>query len=156
MTKLMTANKSTTISFDTSIDGNDQLRVSFRNPRGGRIFLNPDRGLEDIVAAYRTKGAITLEVNDFFQRGTVYEVYGAILVENSRTIAAHWTPTGRGQQYTFKSVPKAEAGKIKLVIGALPRRRDAAVPIPLAPRFTDPLATSVDPPPQDPDARPKS
>lgn len=157
MTKASKANKSTTIRLDTYIDGNDQLRVSFLDPLGERIPLRPDRGLQDIVAAHRGEDAITLEVNDFFQRGTVYDVYGAILEENGHTIAAHWSPTGKGQQYTLTSLPETEAAAIKLVIGALPRRKDAAVPIPLAPRSAsglDPFPTSVDPPPQDPDEQP--
>lgn len=125
---------STTIKLDTYIDANDQLIVSFREPGLEPIRVRPDRGLEDLVAAHPGIESLTVEICDFFQRGTIYEVYGAVLEDDGRTVAVHWKPTGRGQQHTFAISSAAAASRIKLVIGALPRRKDASVPEPLAPR----------------------
>lgn len=141
------------IRLNAFIDVEDQLRVSFRNPGGELVLLNPDRGLEQIAAAYRIEGAVTLEIKDFFQRGTMYEVYGAILEEDGTTVAAHWNPTGTGQQYTLAFGSERGPGNIRFVIGALPRRLGAAVPHPLV-RGGGLTSTSVDPPPQDPDNPP--
>jgi hypothetical protein len=153
MAKASKAKEPAIIKLDTYIDENDQLRVSFLDPTGERIPLRPDRGLQDAVAGFGREGSLTLEVRDFFQRGTVYEVYGAILEENGRDIHAYWKPTGNGQQYTFTSLSRTEAAKIKLVIGALPRRKDAVVPVPLAPRAahgSDPFPDPIDPDPKGP------
>jgi hypothetical protein len=141
------------IKLDIDIDTNDRMRASFLDSSSKRIWLLPGRGLADLLPD-GSEGPITLEVNDFFQRGTVYEVFGAILEDDGHTIAAHWQPTGNGQQYTLPPLSAAEAAKVELLIGALPRRKDAAVPTPLArkPWPDDTFGgTAVDPPPKDPD-----
>lgn len=119
------ASKSTTIKLDMYIDEKDQLDVSFLLPTGECVSLHPERGLQDILARVGREGSLTLEVKDFFQRNTIYEVYGAVLEENGHDVATHWERTENGQMYTFASLSKAAA--MKLVIGAVPRRTEAAV-----------------------------
>ena len=138
------------IKLDIDIDTNDRMRASFLDSSSKRIWLLPGRGLADLIPD-GSEGPITLEVNDFFQRGTVYEVFGAILEDDGHTIAAHWQHTENGQQYTLPPLSAAEAAKVELLVGALPRRKDVAVPTPLAPkpRPDDDTfqRTAVDPPP---------
>lgn len=153
MTKRSETNAPIKIRLDIDIDANDQLRVSFFDSTSKRIRLLPGRGLADLVPD-GSDGPISLEVNDFFQRDTVYEVFGAILEDDGHTIAAYWRPTENGRQYTLPSLSTKDAARIKLLIGALPRRRDAVVPIPLAPKPRPvEFITSVDPPPKDPEKR---
>jgi hypothetical protein len=155
MTKQSETKASIKIKLDVDIDTNDRLRVSFLDSSSKRTRLLPGRGLTDLLPE-GSEGPITLEVNDFFQRGTVYEVFGAILEGDGHTIAAHWQATENGQQYTLPPLSAAEAAKVELLIGALPRRKEAVVPTALAtkPRpDRDDLfgGTAVDPPPKDPD-----
>lgn len=151
MKKTATSKTSAIIQLDAHIDENDFLVVSYQEPGLEPIPLRPDRGLQDLVAAHPGKKSLIVEVRDFFQRNTVYEVYGATLEADGHTIAAHWERTRNGLQHTFAISSATDAGRIKLVIGALPRRHDAAVPVPLAPRAgsgSGPFPPEVDPPPE--------
>lgn len=130
MTKPSETSRSITIRLDAEIDHEDQLRVSFLDAKPERIPLRADRGLSDLVLS-AGEGPITLEVKNFFQRGAVYEVFGAILEPNGRTIKAYWQPTETGQQYTLPPLSAADAASFTLLIGALSRRPDAVVPTPL-------------------------
>lgn len=142
------ASKSKTIQLDTHIDENGQLSVSFSGPAGERVSLHPERGLQDILASVGCEGSLTLEVRDFFQRNTIYEVYGALLEENGHGVAAYWERTGNGQQYTFASLSRSEAAGIKLVIGAVPRRTEAAMLVTLAPSADFGVARVQEPDPE--------
>lgn len=130
MTKRSETSRSITIRLDAEIDHEDQLRVSFLDAKSERIPLRADRGLSDLVLD-AGEGPITLEVKNFFQRGAVYEVFGAILEDNGHTIAAYWQPTETGQQYTLPPLSEKDPAKIKLLIGALSRCPGAVVPTPL-------------------------
>jgi hypothetical protein len=150
MKKASKSRISATVQLDARIDENDQLVVSFQEPGLERVPLRPDRSLQDLVAAHPGKKSLTLEIRDFFQKSTVYEVYGVTLEDDGHTIAAHWERTQHGVHHTFEIASATDASTIKLVIGALPRRHDAAVPLPLAPRAASgsgPFPTEVDPPP---------
>jgi hypothetical protein len=143
--------KAFAIKLDAYIDKDDQLVLSFREPGLDPVVLRPERGLADLVAGHEDQDSLTLEVRDFVQRGTVYDVYCATLEDDGRTIAAHWKPTDAGQNYTFARASLVDASRIKLFIGALPRRKDAPVPMPLGARS----ASSCDPFPQDPEIPPQ-
>lgn len=152
MTKRSETNAPIKIRLDIDIDADDMVRVSFLDSTSRRIRLHPGHGLADLLPD-GSDGPISLEVNDFFQRGTVYEVFAAILEDDGHTIAAHWQPTESGQQYALPPLSKEDAARIKLLIGALPRRKDAVVPTPLAPKprvGRDRFGTAIDPPPKDP------
>jgi hypothetical protein len=95
-----------------------------------RVALRPSAGIWDLLSREPQVGSIIVEVSDFFHCDTIYDVYGAILAGDGRTIASHWEPTGRGQRHQFVAVPEAEARNIRLVIGATPRTPGAPVPIP--------------------------
>lgn len=95
-----------------------------------RVALRPSAGIWDLLSRAPHIGSLTVEVSDFFQCGTIYDVHGAILAGDGRTIASHWEPTGRGQRHQFVMLPEAEARNVRLVIGATPRRPGAPVPIP--------------------------
>lgn len=138
------------VKLDAYIDQDDRLVVSFKEPGMEPILLRPERGFEDLVAGHEDRESFIVEVRDFVQCDTVYEVYCATLEDDGRTIAEHWKPTGAGQMGTFTLSSPAEAGRIKLFIGALPRRKDAPVPMPLGPRSASgsgPFPQEDEPPP---------
>jgi hypothetical protein len=144
-------NGKTFIKLDAYIDEDDQLVVSFKEPMLEPIELRSEGGLTDLVKEYPTE--LTVDVHDFVQRGTVYEVYGATLEDDGRTIASHWKRTEAGQMCTFAIPSSYEASKIKLFIGALPRRKDAPVPAPLWPRSAS--GSGCGPFPDDLETRPQ-
>jgi hypothetical protein len=113
------------------INKDDQLVVGYKQQKREVIELRPDGGLKELTREYPTE--LTVEVHDFVQRGTVYEVYCATLASDGHTITSHWRRTEAGQACTFSLLDPHEAEKIKLFIGALPRRKDAPVPAPLWP-----------------------
>jgi hypothetical protein len=121
--------ESLVIELAARIDEDSQLILSVLEDRG-REDLRPSAGIADLLP--RAPGgttSITVEVKDFFQCGTVYDVYGATLADDGHEITAHWEPTGRGRRYQFV-VSEAEARRVKFVVGATPRRPGAPVPIP--------------------------
>jgi hypothetical protein len=99
--------------------------------------IRADRGLEDLVAGLRDAKAVTVEVCDFLQRNTIYRVYGATLDDDRHQVLAHWESTGHGVRQTFELPTPSAAGKIKLVIGALPGSPVAPTPQPFASRDKD-------------------
>lgn len=120
------ATESLVIELAAHIDQDNQLVLCAQDERG-RVDLRPNAGIADLFP--RGSSALTLEVRDFFQCGSLYDVYGAILAEDGHEVTAHWEPTGHGRRYQFL-VSEAEARAVKLVIGATPRRPGAPVPIP--------------------------
>lgn len=117
------------IELAARIDPDNQLVLSVMAD-GRREDLRPSAGVADLLP--RDLGAtrtITVEVRDFFQCGTVYDVYGATLASDGHAITAHWEPTGLGRRYQF-TVSEDEARRVKFVVGATPRRPGAPVPIP--------------------------
>ena len=92
--------------------------------------LRATAGIWDLLGQEPPGGSVTVEVHDFFQSGTIYDVYGAVLAADGATIASHWEPTGRGQRHQFAVVPEAEARKVHFIIGATPRSPGAPVPVP--------------------------
>jgi hypothetical protein len=138
------ASESLVIALRARIDQDNQLVLSAHDERG-RVDLRPNAGIADLLP--RGSSGLTLEVRDFFQGGTVYDVYGAILGADGHEVAAHWEATGRGRRYQFAG-SEAEARSIKLVIGATPRRPGAPVPVPFTSWRTPggSAPTDIDPP----------
>ena len=132
------------------IDEHDRL-IALYPTAVGLERLRADRGLEDLVAELQDAKAVTIEVSDFFQRNTIYRVYGATLEDDQHQISAHWESTGHGVRQTFELPIPRSAGKIKLVIGATPRSPAAPTPQPFASRDKDggggslPIAYPEDP-----------
>jgi hypothetical protein len=120
------ASESPVIELAARIDQDNQLVLSAQDDRG-RVDLRPNAGIADLLP--RGSDTLTLEVRDFFQCGTIYDVYGAILADDGHAVATHWEPTGHGQRYRFV-VSEDQARRVKLVIGATPRKPGAPVPIP--------------------------
>lgn len=136
--------ESLTIELSARIDQDNQLVLSVQEDHG-RADLRPNAGIADLLP--RGSRSITVEVRDFFQCGTVYDVYGVTLARDGHEVAGHWEPTGRGRRHQF-TVSEDEARSVKLVIGATPRRPGAPVPIPFTSWRTPGGAapTDVDPP----------
>lgn len=95
-----------------------------------QVALRPSAGISDLLLRVPSGTSVTVEVSDFFQHGTIYDVYGAVLAEDGATVSSHWEPTGRGQRYQLVAVSEEEARKVRLVIGATPRSPGAPVPTP--------------------------
>lgn len=136
--------ESLVIELAARIDQDNQLVLSILEDRG-REDLRPSAGIADLLP--RDSGgttSITVEVRDFFQCGTVYDVYGATLADDAHEITAHWEPTGRGRRYQFE-VSETEARRVKFVVGATPRRPGAPVPIPFTSWRTPGGSAPIDP-----------
>jgi hypothetical protein len=125
------SDESPIIELAAHIDENNQLSLTFQD-LGRRVALRPGAGLADLLALHPGASSITLEVRDFFQCGAVYDVYGANLAADGRVVESHWQATGHGQRSAFAVVSAAEARKVKVVVGATPRRPGAPVPVPFA------------------------
>ncbi len=123
------SDESTIIELEAHIDDHNQLSLTYQD-LDRRVALRPGAGLADLLALHPDARSITLEVRDFFQYGAVYDVYGANLATDGRVVESHWQPTGHGQRSAFGPVSAAEARKVKLVVGATPRRPGAPVPAP--------------------------
>jgi hypothetical protein len=120
---------SLTIELAAHIGDGNQLVLTFQD-EGRRVMLRPRAGIWDLLLQAGPGDSVTVEVRDFFQHGTLYDVYGAILADDGTAVASHWEPTGRGQRYQLVAVSEGEARKVRLVIGATPRRPGAPVPVP--------------------------
>lgn len=138
------ASEAPVIALTARIDQDNQLVLSTLDERG-RVDLRPNAGLADLLP--RGGNSLTLEVRDFFQCGTVYDVYGAILADDGHEVLAHWEPTGHGRRHRFVG-SEAEARTVKLVIGAIPRRPGAPVPMPFTSWRTPGGSAPTDIPPR--------
>jgi hypothetical protein len=117
------------IALTARIDEQNRLVLTFQD--GDRhVALRATAGISDLLQRAPHLASVTVEVSDFFQSGSIYDVYGAVLAGDGATIASHWEPTGRGQRHQFAVVPESEARNIQLVIGATPRRPGAPAPVP--------------------------
>ena len=114
------------IAVTARIDEHNQLVLTVQND--DRAPLRPNAGIEDLLVG--DSGSITVEVTDFFQCGTVYDVYGATLGPDGHEIAAHWEATGRGRRARFDVSSSSDARQTRIVVGATPRRPGAPVPAP--------------------------
>lgn len=138
------------VKLKVTIDAHDRL-IALVPTAVGLEPLRAERGLEDVVAELPDAKAVTIEVGDFFQRNTIYRVYGATLDDDLHHIREHWEATGHGVRQTFELPTASAAGKIKLVIGATPRSPTASTPQPFASRVKDddggslPIAYPEDP-----------
>ncbi len=138
------------VQLKVHLDDNDALVVSFLSLDDRPTQLRPERGLRDLYLEHSEAGALTLEVNDLFQRHTIYQVWAATLDGDGRTITAHWRRTECGVRHTIELSSEEAAAKLKLVIGATPRQPGVALPIPFASRPKDgggslPVPVSPDP-----------
>jgi hypothetical protein len=123
----MSATQSFVIELLPSIDSDNQLQLTFRDGNGKLVLWRPGTGVEDLLPVLGDAASLTLEINDFFQYGSLYAVYGAVLVPHGSTVAAYWEPTGRGQRYTLVA-RTSEVPAPRLLIGAAPRMPGAPVP----------------------------
>lgn len=119
------------IELEAHIDENNQLGLTFQD-LGRRVALRPGGGLADLLALRPDARSITIEIKDFFQLGSLYDVYGASLREDGRVVDDHWQATGNGLRSSFAFASAAEARKARFVIGATPRRPGSPVPTPFA------------------------
>jgi hypothetical protein len=138
------APESLVIELSARIDQDNQLVLSVQDERG-RVDLRPNAGIADLLP--RGSNTLTLEVIDFFQCGTLYDVYGALLAGDGHEVTAHWEPTARGRRYQFVG-SETEARTVKFVIGATPRRLGAPVPIPFTSWRTPGGSSPTDIPPR--------
>jgi hypothetical protein len=125
--------ESRVIQLAAHIDQDNQLVPTFREGNKD-VALRPTAGIWDLLQDVPSGSAVTLEVSEFTQDGSTYDVYGMVLAEDGSTVASRWEPTGRGQRYRFVAMSEEEARKIRLVIGATPRSPGAPVPVPFTSR----------------------
>ena len=125
------------ITLDAHVDESNQLVVEYES-YGSQITF---QGLDDLTADLEDVTEVTLEIRDFVQNNTVYGVYGVVLTENRRSVAAYFTPMNGevGQRYRF--VLDDQERHPAIVIGAVPRRRDLAEPVALSTGGSFPVST---------------
>jgi hypothetical protein len=121
----MAVQDSIVIELTPSIRANNQLQLTFLDVNTKRVLWRPRTGIDNLVALRGQLSSLTIEICDFFQFGSLYSVYGAVLGEDSDVVAAYWESTGRGQRYT---VARPSELSPRLLIGAAPRMPGAPVP----------------------------
>lgn len=121
--------ESRVIQLAAHINQNNQLVLTFREGNKD-VALRPTAGIWDLLQDVPSGSEVTLEVSEFSQDGSTYDVYGVILAEDGATVASHWEPTGRGQRYRLVAMSEEEARQVRLVVGATPRSPGSPVPIP--------------------------
>lgn len=123
------ASESHVIELTAHINEGNQLILTFLD-EGERVALRPSAGIWDLLLRVPPGDSVTMEVSNFSQHGTMYDVYGALLAEDGSTVASRWEPTQRGQRHQLVAVSEEEARKVRLLIGATPRSPGAPEPIP--------------------------
>jgi hypothetical protein len=122
----MTVEKSIVIELTPSISARNELQLTFRDVADKEILWQPGNGVEPLFWLPDDIASLTVEVNDFYQFGSLYTVYGALLTEKDM-VAAYWEATGRGQRQTLAR-PSTTVPAPRLLIGAAPRMPGAPVP----------------------------
>ena len=128
------SNPNPVIRLLASIDNANRLVVELTEEGGRTIALSAESGLEDVLVGHRDAHSITLEVHDFYQYQTVYEVYALTLADDNRRILHYWQDTekGTGKWRTFTTNELQETMPV-FVIGATPRSQQVPEPRPFAP-----------------------
>lgn len=121
--------ESLVIQLAAHIDHGNQLILTFQDGEQ-RTALRPSAGIWDLLLQAPAGAAVTLEVSDFVQHGTTYDVHGAIMAEDGATVVSRWEPTGHGQRYQLVAMSEEDAREVRLVVGATPRTPGAPVPTP--------------------------
>jgi hypothetical protein len=121
----MATNEPVKIELIPVINNDNELQLQFRD-QGKLVFWRSGQGIGDLVPDGEVP-SLTLEVNDFFQYGSLYTVYAAVLIPARATVHAYWEATGRGQRWTL-AVHPIDVFARRLVIGASPRMPGVPVP----------------------------
>jgi hypothetical protein len=134
------------IELTAAISTANRLVLKFRNVRKKLLDMRPGAGLEDLLAHYGKAASLDIEVNDFYQFGTLYELHGATLAGDGRTVAAYWESTGPGRRYQF-TLGSGRTDTVRFLVGATPRLPGAPVPAPFRSWAEDDgsLPTDIDP-----------
>ena len=113
-----------TVALTTRIDLDHSLLVEVED-NGAPV---PVTGLAAICNLYPEATRLTLEIRDFVHDGEVFQVDGAAVELDGRSILAYWqsNDNGTGQSYTF-DVAHADTAA-GLLISATPRRRGVEGP----------------------------
>lgn len=120
----MATNDPVEIELIPFINNNNELLLQYRDKGGNLVFWRSGQGIKDLVPDSEAP-SLTLEVNDFFQYGSLYTVYAAVLATRGATVHAYWEATGRGQRWTMGP---SDVFARRLVIGATPRMPGVPVP----------------------------
>ncbi len=120
------AGKNIIVKLDVHCDKDNKVVASFES-YGSRLDF---KGLSDITDCFEDVEEVTVEVRDFVQNNTVYEVYGVALADDKRSVAAHFGPLDGGNGCRHRFVLGGRDAHPGIVIGAVPRSR--AVPEPIA------------------------
>lgn len=136
----MASEQTRVIELVARINDDNELILTF-DDAAGDVELRPNRGLEDLLGVDPSARSITVQVRDFLQFGSIYDVYGATLAETGQVIATHWESIDNGRRCTFTlsarmATRKAEARTVRFTVGATPRRPGAPVPVPFMSRQT--------------------
>lgn len=126
----MATNQPLLIELTPFIQSANQLVLMFRDVTKKLVAMRPATGLDDLLTLHGKAASLVIEVNDFYQFGSLYELHGATLADKGNTVAAYWESTGRGRQYRFTRAASGKTETVRFLVGATPRLPGAPVPAP--------------------------
>lgn len=144
----MATTKPPLIELTAVITSANRLVLRYCDEMKKLVSMRAGTGLEDLLALRGEAASLVVEVNDFYQYGTLYEIHAATLADDGRTVAEYWESNGRGRRQRFALAASGKAGAVRFLVGATPRLPGAPVPAPFRswPEDDGSLPTDIDKP----------